>query len=93
MTLLEDILGEMHVPEGLFALVPRQTEYVIEESDPSRRFHVSLAVQTIDFFLEDLAGRIWHVDDLVQLLLELSLLALFVVLKNSLVGVLEQASL
>mmetsp|Transcript_47868 Transcript_47868/g.63307 ORF Transcript_47868/g.63307 Transcript_47868/m.63307 type:complete len:254 (-) Transcript_47868:782-1543(-) len=83
----------MHIPVGVLALVPRQAEHIVQEGHFPRSLHVVFIIETVNFFLEDLTGGLWHVDHGVQLLLELGLLALFVVLEYALVCMLEQGRL
>ena len=89
VAVLEDLLGVMHIPERILSRVPGEPEYVIEEGDFSGSFHVVLVLKTVDLFLEDLASRLWHVDNEIEFLLVLGLVALLVVLQHALVGMLE----
>ena len=79
----------MHIPERILSRIPGESEDVIEEGDLPGGLHVVLVLKTVDLFLEDLASRLWHVDNEIELLLVLGLVALLVVLQHALIGMLE----
>ena len=93
MTFLHNLLGEVHIPERVLSLVPRQSENIVKESDFTGSLHIIFVLKTVNFLLKHLACGLWHGDDFIKFLLILALVTLFVVFEYALVGVLQQTCL
>ena len=81
-----------HVPKWFSLLIPRKSEYLVQELNFSSSLGVVLGIEAIDLILKNFPCCIRHVLDCIQFLLEFGLVRLLAVLQDSLIGVLKKIS-
>ena len=93
MAFLHHLLRKTHIPEWVTLFVPRQSEYIVQESNFASSLHVILVLEAVNFFLENFAGGLWHSDNLVKFFLVFGLVTLLVVFQNALVSMFQKTCL
>ena len=65
MRFFQNTSGVLNVPERVDLFIPWKSENLCEELNFSGAFGVILAVESVDFLLENFSGSFFHVDNLV----------------------------
>mmetsp|Transcript_39260 Transcript_39260/g.59911 ORF Transcript_39260/g.59911 Transcript_39260/m.59911 type:complete len:363 (-) Transcript_39260:598-1686(-) len=90
---VEHVLRVVDIPEGINGLVPREPEHLGEVLHLPVGVLLALRIKGVDLLLKNLPGRLVHVDDGIQLGLELLPVRFLGVFKHSLVSMLKQFGL
>jgi len=90
VTSVQHLLGELHIPERIDLLIPRQAEHLSQILRFPCGLHLVFLTETVHLLLENFPDTLVHVDNRIKHLLILALLRFLVLLQYSLIGILQK---